>query len=105
MIKETDIDDERKGKQAAINKPNKVRKFTNYLLLTVGVLLIFSIISDRIIPTTDNARVKGYVVPINPQVSGQVLDILFRPNQPVKEGDVLAQLNPADCGDIRKEYL
>lgn len=83
-------------KQAATNKPNKVRQFTNYLLLTVGVLLIFSIISDRIIPTTDNARVKGYVVPIKPQVSGQVLDILVRPNQPVKQGDVLAQLNPAD---------
>lgn len=78
------------------NEPNKVRKITNYLLGTVMVLLVFSIISDRIIPSTDNARVKGYVVPIKPQVSGQVLDILVQPNQPVQEGDVLAKLNPAD---------
>lgn len=77
-------------------KSNKVRKITNYLLISVAVLLLFSIVSDRIIPSTDNARVKGYVVPIKPQVSGQVLDILVQPNQPVEEGEVLAKLNPAD---------
>lgn len=77
-------------------KPNKVRKITNYLLVSVAVLLAFSIMSDRIIPMTDNARVKGYVVPIKPQVSGQVLDILVSANQPVNEGDVLVKLNPAD---------
>ncbi|PMJ99017.1 HlyD family secretion protein [Vibrio sp. 10N.261.55.A7] len=77
-------------------KANRVRKITNYLLIAVAALLLFSIISDRIIPSTDNARVKGYVVPIKPQVSGQVLDILVNANQPVKEGDVLAKLNPAD---------
>lgn len=77
-------------------KSNKVRKITNYLLISVAVSLLFSIVSDRIIPSTDNARVKGYVVPIKPQVSGQVLDILVQPNQPVEEGEVLAKLNPAD---------
>ncbi|MFM2590180.1 HlyD family secretion protein [Vibrio sp. TBV020] len=82
--------------EVAAEKPNKVRKITNYLLMSVVVLLLFSIVSDRIIPMTDNARVKGYVVPIKPQVSGQVLDILVSANQPVNEGDVLVKLNPAD---------
>ncbi|MGF1719165.1 HlyD family secretion protein [Vibrio kyushuensis] len=77
-------------------KANRVRKITNYLLLGVVTVLLFSIISDRIIPSTDNARVKGYVVPIKPQVSGQVLDILVQSNQPVQEGDVLVRLNPVD---------
>ncbi|MGF1695145.1 HlyD family secretion protein [Vibrio lamellibrachiae] len=77
-------------------KANRVRKITNYLLLGVATVLLFSIISDRIIPSTDNARVKGYVVPIKPQVSGQVLDILVQSNQPVQEGDVLVRLNPVD---------
>ncbi|PQJ88833.1 HlyD family secretion protein [Aliivibrio sifiae] len=80
----------------APKKINKVRKITNYLLITVSVLLLFSIISDRVIPLTDNARVKGYVVPIKPEVSGQVFDILVQPNQLVKQGDVLVKLNPAD---------
>jgi len=77
-------------------KTNKVRKITNYLLLVASLMLVFSIISDRIIPFTDNARVKGYVVPIKPEVSGQVLDILVQPNQPVLEGDVLVKLDPTD---------
>ncbi|MFT5808159.1 MAG: multidrug resistance efflux pump [Moritella dasanensis] len=75
---------------------NKVRKLTNYLLIAVACMLVFSIIADRIIPSTDSARVKGYVVPIKPQVSGQVIDILVRPNQPVQAGDVLVKLNPSD---------
>lgn len=82
--------------EVTTEKPNKVRKITNYLLVSVVVLLALSIVSDRIIPMTDNARVKGYVVPIKPQVSGQVLDILVSANQPVNEGDVLVKLNPAD---------
>lgn len=80
----------------APKKQNRVRKLTNYLLMIVSALLLFSIISDRIIPLTDNARVKGYVVPIKPEVSGQVFDILVQPNQLVKQGDVLARLNPID---------
>lgn len=77
-------------------KGNKVKKITNILLMSVAFLLVFSIVTDRIIPMTDNARVKGYVVPIKPQVSGQVLDIVVQPNQLVEEGQVLAKLNPSD---------
>ena len=43
----------------AAQKTNKVRKITNYLLFTVAALLLFSIVSDRIIPLTDNAREIG----------------------------------------------
>ncbi|MEF1306673.1 HlyD family secretion protein, partial [Vibrio owensii] len=42
------------------NKKDKVKMVTNYLLLFIVVMLGFSIVSDRIIPVTDNARVKGY---------------------------------------------
>ncbi len=84
------------AEKQADSKPDKIRKLTNYLLGIVAFMLLFSIISDRIIPSTDNARVKGYVVPVKPQVSGQVLDIQVQPNQPVKQGDVLVKLNPAD---------
>ncbi len=59
-------------------------------------MLGFSIVSDRIIPVTDNARVKGYIVPIKPQVSGNVLNINVRPNQLVEEGDELAVLDKSD---------
>ena len=78
------------------NKKDKVRKVTNYLLTFVAVTLVFSIVSDRLIPITDNARVKGYIVPIKPEVSGKVLDIRVQPNQLVEQGDVLAVLDDSD---------
>ncbi|MGR5502695.1 HlyD family secretion protein [Vibrio sp. DNB22_10_4] len=82
--------------QQANAKQNKVKKVTNGLIIAIAVSLGVSIISDRIVPSTDNARVQGYVVPVKPQVSGQVIDIQVRPNQLVSEGDILVSLNPVD---------
>ncbi|GMQ46586.1 HlyD family secretion protein [Vibrio sp. 10N] len=85
------------AKQEQIDaKQNKLKKVTNGLVIAIVVSLGLSIVSDRIIPSTDNARVQGYVVPIKPQVSGQVIDIQVQPNQLVSEGDVLVSLNPVD---------
>ncbi|QBF81827.1 HlyD family secretion protein [Shewanella maritima] len=92
----SDVIEQGKDAEAIAQKPEKVRKLTNYLLLLIGVMIVFSMIADRIIPITDNARIKGYVVPIKPQVSGQVMDILVQPNQLINRGDVLVKLNPAD---------
>ncbi|NOH80409.1 HlyD family secretion protein [Vibrio sp. RE86] len=78
------------------NKQDKVRKITNYLLTFVAVTLLFSIVADRVIPITDNARVKGYIVPIKPEVPGKVIDIRVQPNQLVEQGDVLAVLDQSD---------
>ncbi|WP_353496234.1 HlyD family secretion protein [Vibrio chaetopteri] len=82
--------------QQANAKQNKVKKVTNGLIIAIAVSLGVSIVSDRIVPSTDNARVQGYVVPVKPQVSGQVIDIQVRPNQLVSEGDILVSLNPVD---------
>lgn len=83
-------------RQQADAKQNKVKKVTNGLIVLILASLGLSIASDRIIPSTDNARVQGYVVPVKPQVSGQVIDIQVQPNQLVSEGDVLVSLNPVD---------
>jgi multidrug resistance efflux pump len=79
-----------------VSKQNRVRKVTNVLISIIILSVIFSIVADRVVPTTDNARVKGYVVPIKPQVSGQVIDIQVQPNQLVSEGDILIKLNAID---------
>ncbi|GAL12473.1 membrane fusion component of tripartite multidrug resistance system [Vibrio astriarenae] len=84
------------AEKESVEKNNRVKKITNYLLAAIVILLLFSIVSDRIIPITDQGRVKAYVVPIKPQVSGQVIDIKVKPNQLVKEGEVLAVLNQSD---------
>ncbi|UXI02991.1 HlyD family secretion protein [Photobacterium sp. TY1-4] len=94
--KDAVLEPETVAEDQAPQKTNKVKKITNILLLTVAVLLLFNIISDRIIPITDNARVKTFVVPVKPEVSGLVLEINVAPNQLVAEGDVLVKLDPSD---------
>ncbi len=45
---------------------------------------------------TDDAQIDADVVSIGPRVPGQVIRVLVRENQPVKKGDLLFELDPAD---------
>jgi membrane fusion protein (multidrug efflux system) len=45
---------------------------------------------------TDNAYVAGHVHPVSARVSGVVTRLLIEDNQLVKEGDVIAELDPVD---------
>lgn len=46
--------------------------------------------------TTDDAFVEGHMVFISPREPGQVLEVLVHENTPVKAGQVLVRLDPAD---------
>ena len=46
--------------------------------------------------STDDAQVEGDVFPVLPRVGGPVVAVNVTDNQPVKKGDVLALLDPAD---------
>ncbi len=46
--------------------------------------------------TTDDAHVEADVVAVAPRIPGQVLRVLVKDDQPVKKGDVLLELDPAD---------
>ena len=46
--------------------------------------------------STDDAQVEGDVYPVLPRVSAPVLAVKVMDNQPVKKGDVLVTLDPAD---------
>ena len=46
--------------------------------------------------TTDDAFVEGHLVFLSPRVPGQVLEVLVDENTPVKAGQVLVRLDPAD---------
>jgi membrane fusion protein (multidrug efflux system) len=47
---------------------------------------------------TDNAYVAGHVHPVSSRISGVVTKVLIDDNQMVKEGDVIAELDPFDQG-------
>ncbi|RJG42500.1 HlyD family secretion protein [Motilimonas pumila] len=77
-------------------KTSKIKKITNYILLVLVAFFIFHLVADRFIPSTDLARVRGYVVPIAPQVSADVIEIVAEPNKPLVAGDTLVRLDPTD---------
>jgi len=45
---------------------------------------------------TDDAFIEGHVTFVSPRVSGQVIRLLVRDNQQVKEGDLLVEIDPSD---------
>jgi membrane fusion protein (multidrug efflux system) len=46
--------------------------------------------------TTDDAQLDGNINPVLPRVGGYVQEVLVADNQPVKPGDVLVRIDPAD---------
>lgn len=51
---------------------------------------------SRSYESTDNAFLEGNVIQISPRVPGQVLRVLVEDNQHVNQGDLLAEIDPAD---------
>jgi membrane fusion protein (multidrug efflux system) len=45
---------------------------------------------------TDNAVIEGHIVPLSPNVGGRILAVHVTDNQPVKEGELLVELDPRD---------
>jgi membrane fusion protein, multidrug efflux system len=46
--------------------------------------------------STDDAQVDGHIVPISPRIGGTIVAVLIQDNQPVKAGQELVKLDPAD---------
>ena len=70
-----------------------VRKWTLATLAVIALLLAWYLGADRFTPFTSQARVDAYVVPIAPQVTGNVLSVEVENNQVVAEGDILLTLD------------
>jgi multidrug resistance efflux pump len=75
------------------NKSDPVRKWTLILLGLCFVLFLYYVVADRLTPFTAQARVHALVVPIAPEVSGTVTDVMVTSNQAVDAGDLLFRLD------------
>ncbi|TYK65118.1 HlyD family secretion protein [Colwellia echini] len=73
-----------------------VRKITKYILIVTMLVFVWYIIADRHAPWSDQARVKTYVIPIVPQVSGRVTEVMVEQDQIVNPGDILFTIDPSD---------
>lgn len=72
------------------------RTIGSIILVIVGILLAHFIINVLKYQTTDDAYVETTTVSVAPKVSGQIIKVYITDNQPVKEGDLIAEIDPID---------
>ncbi len=75
---------------------NPIQKWTLRVLIFALVYFVWYLFADRVTPSTSQARVRGYVVPVAAQVSGEIVKVHTGINQLVKAGDPILEVNPRD---------
>jgi membrane fusion protein (multidrug efflux system) len=63
-----------------------------FVVLLVVLAIVIYIYTGRV--TTDDAQIDCHITAVAPQVPGYVIKLLINDNTPVKEGDVLIQIDP-----------
>jgi membrane fusion protein, multidrug efflux system len=94
-----DRHEDQQGDQKRRQNPRRKRtvRFILLALLVVAAIVaipVYAYFSVR--ESTDDAQVDGHIVPISPRISGTILSVLVNDNQPVKAGQELVLLDPAD---------
>ena len=64
------------------------------IMIGVAFLGVLAILLMKYHPASGDARLYTYTTPIVPQVSGRVVDVPVMANAPLREGDVLFQIDP-----------
>ena len=65
-----------------------------WILVVIGVSLLWYLLADRFTPYTQQARVQAYVIPVAAEVSGRVVRVLVHNNQEIKAGATLFEVDP-----------
>ncbi len=76
------------------------KPFKRFIAIGAGIVAAFAgayFIHDALMyQSTDDAYVETTTVQVAPRVSGQITEVLITDNQKVKEGDLVAKIDPAD---------
>lgn len=71
-------------------------KLTKIILVLSLAYFLWYVIGDRLTPSTSQSRVRSFVIPIVPEVSGRISKIYIGGDKQVKEGDVLFEIENQD---------
>ncbi|KJG39505.1 multidrug transporter [Photobacterium angustum] len=77
------------------NADTTFRRWMKGLIILFLLFMGYIIVADRHIPLTTESRVRGYVVQIAPEVSGNITSVSITNNQKVKKGEVLLTIDPS----------
>lgn len=75
------------------SKNDPVKRFGKMALSLCLLLFIWHLFADRLTPSTDNARVRGYVVPVTPEVGGDLIEVHSNFSDLVEQGQLLATID------------
>jgi membrane fusion protein (multidrug efflux system) len=96
-LRDQDEDEGAERRRGASSRRKRAVRLIVLALIVVAIIAaipIYAYYSVR--ETTDDAQVDGHIVPISPRISGTILSVLVNDNQPVKAGQELVELDPAD---------
>jgi multidrug resistance efflux pump len=71
-----------------------VKTITKSVLITLIVLFVYHVTSDRVTPYTSQSNIEVLLVQIAPQVSGQVIEVATGDNARVHKGQLLYRIDP-----------
>lgn len=77
-------------------KPDAANVWTKRLLIASAAIWVWHLFADRFTPYSEHTRVRTYVTPIVPQVSGRIDEVNVDFNQWVKGGDLLFKIDQTD---------
>ena len=72
---------------------NPIKRLTFIVLILAFLFLCWYVLADRFTPYTSEARVRGYVVPIAPEIAGVIKELPVSDNQIVEIGESLLQID------------
>ena len=84
------------GAAAAASPRDPIRRWTYIVGALLLVILAVNIALDRWAPITLQATAETLVVPVAPQVSGELISVPVKDNSRVAAGDLLAVIDPTD---------
>jgi len=87
---------EKQDSKPAAPVKDPVRKWTFIVLGLCIVLTALYLVADRKTPFTGQARIHAFVIPIAPQVAGNVISVEVQNNDEVAAGQVLIRIDPTD---------
>jgi membrane fusion protein, multidrug efflux system len=88
---------EGEGRKKTNPKRKRTIRFVVLALIVVAAIAaipIYAYYSVR--ESTDDAQVDGHLVPISARITGRIISVLVNDNQPVRAGQELVTLDPAD---------
>ncbi|WP_322100057.1 HlyD family secretion protein [Geminicoccus roseus] len=82
------------SRPAEVRQQNPLRRMALLVVLLIAVLFTVSVMMERSAPSSSQAVVQAYVVPMAPEAGGRVVEVSVVDNARVEIGQVLFRIDP-----------